>query len=102
MTTLTIKAIRENPWNVLAQPLPQFPTELLLKFALRAAEYCTSSEYALMEEARSGNYLPAWLTTDEICPDAHEECEDRYLQALDKFNEIGALFKKIRDQSGEG
>ncbi|HEY1745718.1 MAG TPA: hypothetical protein VGG11_02985 [Xanthobacteraceae bacterium] len=94
MTELTIEAIRENPWNGVTLPLPQFPTELLLEVACRAAEYCAASEYHLMEAARRGSYIPNWFNTDEICPDVHEESEERWLRAEVRLDEIGTVYER--------
>ena len=96
---MTVEAIRENPWNVIAQPLPQFPSRLLLEVACRAARYCVASEHHLMEAARGGRYIPAWFNTDEILPDAHEVSEDRWLQALTKLEEFGAVIAKMPDEA---
>jgi hypothetical protein len=93
MPTLTIEDIRNNPWNVITNPLPEFPSEILLEVAYRAAEYCFRSEYELMEAARHRRYIPSWFNTDEILPDAHEDSEDRYLRSLDKYDEIRARFE---------
>jgi hypothetical protein len=95
MTTLTVQAIRENPWNVVTQPLPEHPAELLLEAAYRAAEYCAASEYKLMEAARRGRHIPAWFNPDEICPDPHEESEARWLRAEEKIEEIGTAYERI-------
>lgn len=92
MTELTLKAIRENPWNVVAHKLPKKPDKLLLEAAFLAADYCCRAEFFLMEEARHGDYTPSWWRPDEICPDAHEESEERYLQALDRFEQIRDLY----------
>ena len=95
MTALTLEALRENPWNVITQQLPDAPDELLLQAAYLAAEYCKCSEYALMNAARRGRYTPSWFTEDEVCPDAHEESEERGWEAEIKMEEIGRVYEQL-------
>jgi hypothetical protein len=95
MSTLTIEKIRENPWNVIAHPLPEFPSEILLEVAYRAAEYCTRSEGELVQAARRGRYMPSWFNPDEILPDWHEESEEWWLKALDKYEEMRDRLKAL-------
>ena len=54
MPLLTLEAIRENPWIVLADPLPINPPPLLLKAAYLAADYCCRSEHLIMTAVRRG------------------------------------------------
>ena len=58
MTTLTIEAIRENPWSVVTHSLPPHPSRLLLALAYLAADYCRRSEHLLVRSARDGTYWP--------------------------------------------
>jgi hypothetical protein len=99
MTIVTLEALRENPWNVLTGALPANPSELLLELAYHAANYCVVSEHALMEAARDGSYAPSWWTPDEVCPDAHEESEDRWSAARNKFDEICRLRDALHQRS---
>jgi hypothetical protein len=95
MPTLTIEAIRDNPWNLITHELPEHPTELLLHLAIEAADYCRNSEYVLMEAAREGRYDPPnWRPSDEY-PDAHEAYEARAIEADWKFDELRCLRQKL-------
>ena len=88
MPVLTLEVIRENPWNVVSHALPTNPTELLLKIAHLAADYCRQSKSLLMEAAREGRYTsPGWQPTPDSS-DVHEENEARAFQADRKLNEI--------------
>jgi hypothetical protein len=98
MPILTLEAIRENPWNVVVQPLPESPSELLLEVAYRAAEYCAASEFELMDAARDDRYTPYWWRPSTDCPDAHEESEARGQRAQAKLEEIGALYERLYDK----
>jgi len=91
MKELTIEAIRENPWNVLTHELSRFHTEPLLRAACLAADYCCQSEHLLMQAAREGTYTPKGWTPGPETPDAHEFHEDRWLKALEMFEELRAL-----------
>jgi hypothetical protein len=91
MPTLTLEAIRDNPWNVITHDLPSDPSELLLRTARLAASYCREAEYMLVVAVRAGEYVPAWWTGGEDDPDAHEESEGRSYEADDKLTEIDAL-----------
>src|SRR5579864_7696855 len=93
--TLTLEVIRENPWNVLTHQLPPEPTDILLEIAAFAAAYCANSKYMLIQAARDDCYTPTWWRPDCICPDAHEESEDRGLRAADKRDEIRDVYAKI-------
>lgn len=93
--TLTLEAIRKNPWNVLTHQLPPEPSSFLLEVAVFAAEYCADSEYMLMQAARDDRYTPRWWRPDCICPDAHEESEERGLRAANKRDEIRDVYAKI-------
>ena len=75
MSTLTIEAIRKNPWNAVARRLPAHPDELLLELAYLATNYCRSSEYRLMLAARAGIYTPLGWLPERAFPDVHEESE---------------------------
>lgn len=76
MPTLTTETIRENPWSAVTHALPPHCTELLLRLACLAAEYCRNSEYLLMHAAREGLYIPAgWQPLEG--PDVHEINEGR-------------------------
>ena len=87
MPTMTIEAIRENPWNAVDHELPEVADRLLLDVAYRAAVYCMTSEYELMNAARAGEYMPAgWYASD--CPDVHEESEDQWLRARERSEAI--------------
>ncbi len=88
---LTIAAIRENPWNVISDKLPENPCELLLNAAYIAATYCRDAEYMLMMAARDGAYVPEWWTGGEDDPDVHEESEERGWRAEVKLSEISGL-----------
>lgn len=91
MPTLTLEAIRQNPWNVITHDLPSESSELLLRTARLAASYCRQSEHLIMLAARDGDYAPAWWTGGENDPDSHEESEGRSYEADDKLTEIDAL-----------
>jgi hypothetical protein len=88
MPTLTLEAIRENPWNVLTHDLPSDPTHLLLKTARLAATYCFNSENMFRSTARLGEYQPAWWDATDETPDAHEESENICRRVNDKLSEI--------------
>lgn len=94
MPTLTIEAIRENPWIILADPLPANPSPLLLKLAYLAASYCRSSEYFLMMEAREGDYVPEGWSATESSPDAHEESEAMCIGAEERLQTISELYER--------
>jgi hypothetical protein len=91
MPTLTLEAIRQNPWNVLTNNMPSDPSELLLRTARLAASYCRQSEYLFVLAARDGDYAPAWWTGGEDDPDVHEESEGRSYDADKKLAEIDGL-----------
>jgi predicted transcriptional regulator len=92
MPTLTLEAIRQNPWNVLTHDLPSDPSHLLLRVARLAASYCREAEYMLVLAIRAGDYVPAGWTGGENDSDAHEASEGRCYEADDKLTEIDALF----------
>ena len=91
MPTLTIEAIRENPWNVVTHILPPDPTSLLLEVASLAAAYCRVSECTLMMAAREGSYTPCGWEPSDDHPDVHEESEARSLAADQRWSEISIL-----------
>lgn len=83
--TLTLEAIAADPWNAVELPLPANADKELLTAARSAAEYCVDGHHELMMKARAGEYAPPGWTGAEGEPDAHEYDEDRWLQALDRF-----------------
>jgi hypothetical protein len=93
MPILSLKAIRENPWNVLSHDLPNKCPPLLLEIAWLAADYCGKSESLLVNAIRQQMNLPAqqryvpaeWRPGG---PDAHEYAEGKALAAEDKAREI--------------
>jgi hypothetical protein len=95
MPTLTLEAIRQNPWNVITQDLPSDPSQLLLRAARLAASYCREAEYMLVVAVRADEYVPAGWTGGEGDPDAHEASEGRAYEADDKLTEIDALLGEI-------
>jgi hypothetical protein len=94
MPTLTIEAIRKNPWTVVTHSLPAHPTPLLLAAAHLAAHYCRQSEYVLMEAARDRNYVPPAWQPGSDSPDVHEINEARSLKADRKLDEISELWQR--------
>lgn len=94
MPTLTIEAIRENPWIVLADPLPTNPPPLLLKVAYLAAEYCRRIEYLIMTAARAGDYEPAGWFAADTSPDVHEDSESWWLAAEMRMEAIAELYER--------
>jgi hypothetical protein len=95
MPTLTIEAIRENPWNVVTHKLPTVADELLLELASLAAAYCRASEYLLMHAAREGRYVPPGWEPRYPFPDGHEANEARGECAGRKLEEIGDVYEKV-------
>ncbi len=94
MSTLTLEAVRRNPWNAVEAELPSNPGPLLLKVAYFATYYCRSSENLLMIAARHGHYTPeGWLSRDDS-PDVHEESEARSLSADQRLMEICELYEE--------
>jgi hypothetical protein len=91
MPTLTIEAIRENPWNAITYGLPSDPAPLLLEVAHLAAAYCRASEYQLMLAAREGRYMPRGWEPSNDSPDIHEESETRCDAADERLTEIRDL-----------
>jgi hypothetical protein len=91
---LTIEAIRENPWNIIAQRLPEQVDALLLELACLAAIYCRNSEYRLMLAARAGDYTPQGWLAENGDPDVHEENETRACDADNKLTEICSRYEK--------
>ncbi len=100
MPTLTLEAIRRNPWNVLTHAMPADPSRLFLEAARRAALYCRDSEYALVIAARSGEYAPAWWNDSENLPDAHEESEDLAFLADDRLHQISEILEIETEPAG--
>jgi len=91
MPTLTIEAIRENPWNAITHKLPSNPAVVLLEVAAIAADYCRKSEHVLMMATREGLYTPhGWEATNDS-PDIHEESETRCYAADERLMEIRDL-----------
>jgi hypothetical protein len=86
--TLTIAALRENPWNVISHELPPDANKLLLTAARLAADYCSDIEYFFMRAARRGEYVPGWWDDTAKTPDAHEESEELFWWADCKLREI--------------
>ncbi len=94
MSIMTLEAIRENPWNVIALPLPARPERILLEAAYLAADYCRRSEALLMNAARTGDYTPRGWNMSDDGPDIHEESEARGDSADRRLAEICALMEK--------
>jgi hypothetical protein len=94
MLTLTLEALRENPWNVVTYKLPSHPKPLLVNAAYLAAEYCHKSEYLFMVAARDGSYIPhgweTWLDKGH----AWDESEARACHARQRLEEILDLGQK--------
>jgi hypothetical protein len=91
MPTLTIKALRENPWNVLSHELPPHPSPVLLALALVAADYTRHSENMLMlATLASEDAMLPWPLKDLPC---RQECENRAFLAFCKFEQIADIFK---------
>ena len=95
MPTLTLEAIRENPWNVVDHELPEHPSALLLRFAHFAAYYCRMSEMILMTAARLGFYQPRGWRFRLNDPDVHEESEPRSCDSDRTLEEICELFEAV-------
>ncbi len=81
MPTLTIEAIRENPWNITTHGLPDRCEPLLLEIAWLAADYCRKSESLLTNAVREDEYVPPEWQPDGC--DAHE-CTEGNAEAADR------------------
>ena len=88
MSTLTLVAVRKNPWNAVNRKLPEHPEPLLLELAYLATNYCRTSEQRLMRAARAGIYTPLGWLPERAFPDAHEESEIHACAADFKLLEI--------------
>jgi len=98
MPILTIEALRENPWCVIAYELPPDPTRLLLRAASLAAIYCRDSEYLFVLAAREGDFTPTWWNGTDVTPDAHEESENLCHLAWEKLYDICDLLGETVDE----
>ncbi len=94
MTTLTLEAIRENPWNAVTQTLPMFPDWLLLEVAYTAATYCRLIEEIFMVASRTGDYMPPVWRRSHITLMTYTESEARFTEADNKCEEIRVLYRK--------
>jgi hypothetical protein len=92
MPILTIKAIREEPWNVMTHTLPAQPRRLLLEAAYLAADYCRSIEYLFMAETRDADFTPdGWQVSH---PDGPDESESRGQRAHRRVLEICECYER--------
>ena len=87
MPTLTLEAIRQNPWNAVTHDLPACPSRQLLTLAQLAAACCRQIE-ADLELADDGDEQTTTERRDRI---------DRFFKANRKIGEICGLWK---DQFG--
>jgi len=107
---MTLEAIAADPWNAVELPLPANADQDLLVAVRDAADHFVHSEHHLMLEARAGRNSEHWSEELHAAgipqPDAHEYNEDRWLQALDRFELVtGQLAERQQieaQQQGDG
>ncbi|MGO9545740.1 MAG: hypothetical protein ACLPPF_13225 [Rhodomicrobium sp.] len=89
-----------DPWRAVHLPLPA-ETDLGELHWLRAqADYCVRQAHFLMEAARAGTYRPLGFPANGD-PDAHEEFEQDWLNALDRHEELSQRIARI-EEKGSG
>ena len=91
MRTLRIEDIKQNPWNVMKYPLPEFPSRLLLLLAQVAATCLRQIAEETMAELEA-----TAPRTKLITPEQHVAIKD-WRRAHRKIGEICYL---LRDEFG--
>jgi len=86
-----------DPWNAVKLPLPAEANLDDLHRLRAAADYCVHQAHFFMEAARAGTYLPLGFPADGA-PDAHEEFEQDWLNALDRYEELSQRIARIEDE----
>jgi hypothetical protein len=86
MPTLTLEAIRQNPWNAVTHDLPAHPSHQLLTLAQLAAACCRQIEADLVLATDDGD---ATISTPET-----RDSTDRFLKANRRIGEICGLFEE--------
>ena len=81
MPTLTIEAIRENPWNVMTHELPEHPSRVLLLVAQFAATCCRQIESEMIDALHDSSEQ-TWLRPE------YSEALDQWSRAHRKIGEI--------------
>lgn len=77
MTTLTLDAIRNNPWNAVTHELPRRMDGFFLQAVYCAANYCRTSEYGFGIAARESYYKPENWRPSANCPTPYDQCLQR-------------------------
>ncbi len=77
MTTLTLDAIRDNPWNAVTHELPDYMDGFFLQAVYCAAKYCRASEHGFSVAAREGYYEPQNWRPSGNCPTPYDQCLQR-------------------------
>jgi hypothetical protein len=98
MTTLTLDAIRNNPWNAVTQELPRRPPWFLLQAAYCAANYCRTAEYGFLILGRDGLYAPHGWRPSANCPNASDPCLQRGDAAHRRLEEVRRIYKRRFDE----
>jgi hypothetical protein len=91
MPTLTVEAIRENPWNVMTHDIPFSPALILLSSAYLAATCYRRILAEMLDDSRADLSLPP--------PPEMSETVSRLSRADQKIVEICARFEKEYDIS---
>ena len=93
MPVLTLETLIADPWNAVAHDLPSNASRVFLEMVRDAARQCVTGHHALMMAARHGDYT-AW-TPDHESPDAHEEAEAYWLEALARYDLIEKRLREL-------
>lgn len=91
MRTLRIEDIKENPWNVIKYPLPEFPSRQLLLLAQVAATCCRQVGWEILHE-----YNITHVPNDEPCPELDPVLDEWHIA----HRKIGEIIDLLSDRFG--